>query len=40
VLKALVDRGGLRAAIVKGGEIRVGDAIAVEAATPGGASTR
>jgi MOSC domain-containing protein YiiM len=40
VLKALVDRGGLRAAIVKGGVIRLGDAVTVEAAEPTGASTQ
>ncbi|HET9199810.1 MAG TPA: MOSC domain-containing protein [Dehalococcoidia bacterium] len=40
VLRALVDHGGLRAAIVKGGEIRVGDTIAVATPEPSGASTR
>ena len=40
VMKALVNRGGLRASIVNGGAIKVGDAIVVEAAEPTGASTR
>lgn len=41
VMKALVNHGGLRAAIVKGGEIRVGDSIVVaEATEPATASNR
>ena len=35
VLRALVHRGGLRADILAGGEIRVGDSVAVRGDPPG-----